>query len=96
MKKIRVNKNVFAFLRTRDSFGAMKCPKCNGTGKVLNSARIGADMKRHRKKAGIGLREMARSMSISHGYLCQLEKGKRAWRLPLINHYTYIIENYGR
>jgi transcriptional regulator with XRE-family HTH domain len=56
-----------------------KCRKCGGTGKELDPTRVGHEMRRLRKKKGIGLRDMAKRMDISAPYLSDLELGRRDW-----------------
>ena len=65
-----------------------KCPRCNGTGKEPNHARIGAELKLLRMTSGITLRAMARKLGISHGFLHQLEAGSRRWNPVLEEWYV--------
>lgn len=62
----------------------MNCKRCNGTGEEPNQKDIGRHYKSLRVLRGIGLREMAACMGISHGFLSQLESGQRTWSRSLI------------
>ena len=62
----------------------MNCKRCNGTGQEPNQKNIGSAMKGLREDDGIGLREMAGYMGISHGFLSQLESGQRTWSQRLV------------
>ena len=63
----------------------MNCKRCNGTGTEPDQKAIGWKMNLMRVAAGIGLREMAGYMGISHGFLSQPENGHRTWSQRLIN-----------
>ncbi len=66
------------------------CHCCNGSGAELDPVKAGKLMSKLRTKAGIGLRDMARRIGISHSFLSQLEAGKRKW-LPHVSH-SYMLE----
>jgi len=55
------------------------------TREIVNS-RIGAEIRRLRMARGITLRQLAKTIGISHPYLSDVEKGRRAIRkrLPAI------------
>lgn len=53
------------------------CPECKGQGTVTNPVWYGQKMRNARRKAGLSLRQMARAIGLSAGYLCDMEKGKR-------------------
>jgi DNA-binding transcriptional regulator YiaG len=55
------------------------CKRCSGSGIEPDQAAIGSELKALRVAAGISLRKMARKLVISHGYLHQLEAGRRRW-----------------
>lgn len=55
------------------------CPRCKGTGKVRDEAKLGGQMQERRKAANLTLREVSKQMGITIGYLCDLEHGRRIW-----------------
>lgn len=63
------------------------CHCCHGSGQERDDAVIGRSLSGLRLRAGVSLREQARRMGISHPYLCQLEKGRRAWSVRLMEKY---------
>ncbi len=52
--------------------------------------KAGRLMSKLRTKSGIGLRDMARRIGISHSFLSQLEAGRRKWQ-PHVSH-AYMLE----
>jgi DNA-binding XRE family transcriptional regulator len=67
------------FRKTKTSPIGDKCKRCWGTGIEPNQAAIGAELKKLRLAAHISLRRMAQRLHISHGFLHQLEAGRRRW-----------------
>lgn len=63
------------------------CPQCGGRGKVYEQAQIGARLKHERELSGITGSEIARRMGYSPMYLCDLEHGRRDWKVNLIEAY---------
>ena len=55
------------------------CHCCHGSGTESDAKIHGRAMSGLRLRAGIGLRDMARRLRISHTYLWQMEQGKRRW-----------------
>lgn len=55
------------------------CPKCGGSGTVLNDKKVGAFMRSLRIHAKVTGRALARRLGWSAAYLCDLELGRRAW-----------------
>jgi len=55
------------------------CHCCEGSGKEQDDIKTGRALSGLRLRKGIGLRSMARRLSISHSYLCLLEHGLRKW-----------------
>lgn len=54
---------------------AIRCPKCDGTGKVGHVH--GLSLRIARERAGLGLRETARRAKVSAPYLSDIELGRR-------------------
>ena len=54
----------------------MVCPKCDGTGSVLNPKLVGAQLRYERVQAGASLRAVARAYGKSAQYLSKLEWGE--------------------
>ncbi len=71
--------------------GVVNCKHCEGTGQKQNNKRVGAQLKKARIDAGIGMRSMADSMRLSHSYVCLLEMGRRNWRPSLIKRYIEVV-----
>lgn len=55
------------------------CHCCAGTGAERDNHRIGKSFRQARILRGIGLRELARRLGVSHAFLHQLENGRRNW-----------------
>jgi transcriptional regulator with XRE-family HTH domain len=55
------------------------CPRCGGSGTVLDDKKMGAFMRSIRIKSGLSGRELARRMGVSAAYLSDLELGRRGW-----------------
>ena len=68
-----------------------KCSHCNGTGKVTDHEKLGAQLQRLRLKAGLTLREVSASLKISIGYLSDLEHGRRPWTITKVEFYRRAI-----
>lgn len=63
------------------------CEHCEGTGMVPRRYDTGRDMARQRDAAGIGLRQLARTIKLSATYVGDLEKGRREWTMALVRKY---------
>jgi DNA-binding XRE family transcriptional regulator len=75
---------VDAYTRARNELAAqpcqcVSCPRCGGTGKVLDDGAVGAAMRKAREKAGLTGREVARRLGLSAAYVSDLELGRRGW-----------------
>lgn len=68
------------------------CDKCGGSGERENPAYRGQEMRKLRKEAGLGLREIARKMGFSAAYVSDLELGRRGWSGDLIRAYQKAIK----
>jgi len=62
------------------------CKHCDGTGKVPDQVKLGANMRVLRGTES--LRSFASRTGYSAPYLCDLENGKRRWTEKLIYIYT--------
>lgn len=67
------------------------CPHCNGTGRLRDEQALGQTMMARRKAAKKVLREVAASMSVSIGYLSDLEHGRKKWSDQLLARYNRAI-----
>lgn len=74
----------------------MKCKRCDGSGQEPDNKKTGSRLRALRRERGIGLREMARRMGISHPYLCQMEAGDRRIRPALLRQYLSLMENHNQ
>lgn len=63
------------------------CPRCQGAG----SLPTGPAMREARQRVSVGLREMARRLGVSSGYLRDLEAGRRKWRASLVVRYRSVL-----
>ena len=68
----------------------IQCNACDGRG--LLSTGLDFDPRAEREAAGKSLREAARSMKISAGYLSDLELGKRAWSEGLLDDFREALQ----
>ncbi len=72
----------------------MICERCK---KVIDHAAIGAEMREKRLSAGKSLREIgakistAKKKSLTVGYICDLEKGRRNWSEELKSKYLAAV-----
>jgi predicted transcriptional regulator len=57
----------------------------------MDNKKVGAEMRKIRKKAGVGMRAQAEMMKLSHSYTCLLEQGLRNWRPSLMDRYVEAI-----
>lgn len=68
------------------------CQKCNGTGKEIDQAALGLELRQMREKMKVSLRDAAQAMHISPPYLSDLELGHRHWNADLIAAYKKAIQ----
>lgn len=64
------------------------CPKCGGTGKIVDYA----VMLSKRVASGKSAKEVASSMGISTSYLCDLEHGRRSWTPEIVANFEKAIK----
>ncbi len=69
-----------------------KCHCCEGSGRAQNHLLTGLKMRDLRLRNGLGLREVARYMGVSHTYLYHLEIGVRRWTPALEKKFKYHCE----
>jgi len=62
----------------------IKCPKCNGRGRLPDQRFIGSQQRKRREKAGKSVREVARIMGFSGPYISDLELGRKQWTEKLL------------
>ena len=55
------------------------CPRCGGSGSVLDNQATGKAMRAKREVVGISLRELARRIKWSATYVSDLELGRKVW-----------------
>jgi predicted transcriptional regulator len=70
------------------------CKHCNGTGHAPDNAGIGSTLRKEREESGIGLRDMAALIGISHSFLVGLEQGKRTWKRSIRKRYEQVINKH--
>lgn len=63
------------------------CPRCGGDGVIPKPE----SLRLQRKKARKGLNDTAKKMGISGQYLCDLERGRRAWSPELVEKFIQAI-----
>jgi predicted transcriptional regulator len=67
-----------------NSYKTTACPTCNGSGRITDNNDIAAKMRQRREAAGLSLRELARRLKLSVGYMSDLELGRRNWNAAII------------
>lgn len=70
----------------------MTCPKCCGTGQVMDPRAQGLEMRQMREKKRVSLRDMAKRLDISAPYLSDLELGRRGWNTDLMERYKNALK----
>jgi predicted transcriptional regulator len=55
------------------------CKFCNGTGKQIDHASVGKELRELRIRSKVSLRAIANLMHLSASYISDLELGKRHW-----------------
>lgn len=72
--------------------GLRECPRCVGTGYLLDPVATGGLMRAGREQAAVTLRTLAKRMGISAAYLCDLELGRRGWNEGLLEEYMKALK----
>lgn len=73
------------------------CPRCNGSGTILDDRVVGAELRALRIENGITLRSMARVVGKSVVYLSDLELGRRRWNKNMLDAYAqHLPSNPGK
>lgn len=75
-----------------DDVRTMPCPKCSGTGTLIDPRDEGLVMRRRREAAGLSLRAIAGPADLSISYLCDAELGRRPWNARLREAYARAFE----
>lgn len=68
------------------------CPKCAGTGRLINAVVVGKQMREKRRQYGVSLREVARRMGLSAPYVSDLELGRRNFKLAMQARYEAALK----
>lgn len=63
------------------------CEKCFGIGVEINSGRLGEKLRQLRISRELSQKSVAEAMSVSGGYLNDLEQGRRDWSLEKLKSY---------
>jgi len=66
------------------SYKTIACPACKGTGRIVDNDDVAVKMRQRREDAGLSLRELARRLHLSIGYMSDLELGRRNWHPTII------------
>ena len=64
-----------------------QCPRCGGTGLLLDPKLTGQSMRQLREAKNISGRDLAAAMGFTANYICDLELGRRGWNEKLVNRY---------
>ncbi len=67
------------------------CPKCDGTGTVVDPVLVGRKMRALRERFGVSCRAVARELGFSPPYVSDLELGRRSFNERLIKRYTKAV-----
>ena len=70
----------------------MTCPKCDGTGAVLDPRMVGQQMRELREHNDVSVREVARRLNLSAPYVSDLELGRRSFNEELIERYKSALK----
>jgi len=70
----------------------MICPKCDGTGAVIDPRAMGKHMRELREGKGISLRTVASELEFTPAYISDLEHGRRGWSINLMHRYKSVLK----
>lgn len=73
----------------------IQCPKCEGTGKIIDPRSFAADMRKFRENSGLSLRFVATQMDIAPPHLSDMERGNRGWTEQRIEQFSKICREKG-
>lgn len=59
---------------------------------VVDEERTGELARAKRQSWGLSLRDVAKKLDVSFVYLCDLERGRRAWDAPVGKRYLQFLE----
>lgn len=68
------------------------CPTCTGRGTVPCQEELAEALRERRAEARVAMREVARRMGISPGYLSRLETAHERWSRALVVRYEAALE----
>jgi len=74
----------------------MKCPKCGGTGQVLDPKIVGPEMRELRQKAKLTATDIAERLNFTVPYILDLESGRRGWSKDLQAAYVEAVKLNGK
>jgi transcriptional regulator with XRE-family HTH domain len=63
------------------------CRCCGGSGKEVDSAALGAELRQGREAKGLTQDWVATQMRVSNTYLSELERGGRRWNEDLLSRF---------
>jgi len=69
-----------------------ECPKCGGTGRVVDDTILGAELRQLREAKDRSLRSVAAGLKLSPAYISDLEHGRRSWSGTLEANYRKELE----
>jgi len=67
------------------------CHCCGGTGKELDHARVGSELRAYRAVRNLTMARVAKRMGLSESYVSELERGKRNWNDALVERYRKAV-----
>ena len=79
-----------------NNFKTLPCAKCQGSGKVLDQKKLGAEMRKKRMARKMSLRKMAKTLGYSAMYVSHIERGLRPWNEALIQRYDKMLEIFDK
>lgn len=70
----------------------MTCPKCDGTGAVLDPRMIGARLRSEREGRKVTVTAVAGALGYTKAYISDLELGRRRWSPVLVERYRAALD----
>lgn len=77
---------------------SMTCPKCDGSGSVLEPKLTGEAMRAFREERDVSVTGVAAELGLSKAYVSDLELGRRGWTTERVRRYKSAVNaaNKGR